>query len=77
MKDAPFKSDFAILDVKKGRQDLHKRIGRGEKVRVRIDLTLDTIHSDDDGVSREFSGRVTLVKEFKSPARAAKRSRRR
>jgi hypothetical protein len=72
MKDAPFKSDFAILDVKSGRAALAKRIGRGEKVRVRIDVVLDTQHSGDDGVSIEFSGNVSSVTQFKAPGRARK-----
>lgn len=72
MKDAPFKSGFAILDVKSGRAALAKRIGAGEKVRVRIDMVLDTRHSRDDGISIEFSGQVSSVKQFKAPARPRK-----
>jgi hypothetical protein len=51
-------SDFAILDVKDGRHELAKRIRAGEKFTVTFDLTLDTVHSKDDGVSIEFSGSV-------------------
>lgn len=76
MKDATFKSSFAVLDVKSGRKALAARIAAGEKVRVRIDMVLDTQHSGDDGTSIEFTGHVSSVKQFKAPlrARAPKRS---
>jgi hypothetical protein len=64
MQDAPFKSDFAILDVKKGRQALSKKIFAGRKVRVRIDMIIDTQWGSDDGVSAEFSGKVLSIKQF-------------
>lgn len=64
MKPAPFKSDFAILDVKAGRKALAKRIARGEKVRVLIDMVIEQQHGCDDGVSIEFSGTVQSVKQF-------------
>ncbi|WP_454629637.1 hypothetical protein [Bradyrhizobium cenepequi] len=69
MKSAPFKSGFAILDVQSGRSKLARRIAAGEKVRVRVDLVLDTQHSRDDGISIEFSGAVRSVKQFKQAAR--------
>jgi hypothetical protein len=65
MKPAPFKSDFAILDVKAGRKALAKRMARGEKVRVLIDMVIDRQHGNDDGVSIEFNGTVQSVKQFK------------
>lgn len=65
MQDAPFKSDFAILDVKKGRQALAKKIAAGGKVRVRIDMVIDCQHCRDDGTSIEFSGDVLSVKQFR------------
>lgn len=64
MKPAPFKSDFAILDVKSGRKALAKRMARGEKVRVLIDMVIEQQHGNDDGVSIEFSGTVQSVKQF-------------
>jgi hypothetical protein len=48
-------SDFAILDVKNGRVALAKRINRGERVPVTIRGYIDTVHSNDDGTSIEFS----------------------
>lgn len=63
MQTAPFKSSFAIVDVKGGRAALARRIQRGP-VRVRIDILLDNQHSRDDGTSIEFSGEVVSVKEF-------------
>ena len=66
MQDAPFTSTFAILDVKKGRHALAKKIAAGGKVRVRIDMEINAQWSDDDGVSIEFSGDVLSIKQFKS-----------
>lgn len=65
MQTAPFKSDFAILDVKAGRKALAKRIARGEKARVLIDMVIDCQHGNDDGVSIEFSGTVQSVKLYR------------
>jgi len=59
---APFKSDFLILDVKKGRRRLAERIARGQTITVWIKATLDTQHSRDDGTSIEFSGVVHVLK---------------
>jgi hypothetical protein len=72
MKSAPFKSTFAILDVKGGRDALARRLKAGEKVRVRVDMVLDSALSRDDGVSIEFGGAVQSVKQFKAPARGRK-----
>lgn len=58
-----FKSDFAILDVKQGRNALMKRVKVEGKVRVLIEAYIDHVHSNDDGVSREFGLVVTSVKE--------------
>jgi hypothetical protein len=63
MKQAPFKSDFALLDVKAGRFQLDKRLANG-KIRVRVDMTIDYAHGGDDGQSQEFSCTVLSVKEF-------------
>lgn len=67
MRDAAFKSDFAILDVKKGRQALAKKIFAGGKIRVRIDMLIDQQWGTDDGTSIEFSGKVLSVKQFAPP----------
>ena len=64
MQDAPFKSDFAILDVKEGREDLRFKIMNGGKVRVRVEMEIDTQWGADDGVSIEFAGDVLSVKQF-------------
>lgn len=66
MKTAPFKSDFALLDVKQGRAALFKRVMAGNKVRVIIEAEIDTVYGHDDGVSREFNCVVTSVKELQS-----------
>lgn len=71
MRAAPFKSDFAILDVKKGRAALAKRLKQFspfvpvKPIRVRVDMTIDRVHGADDGVSQEFSCTVLSVKEFR------------
>jgi hypothetical protein len=64
MKPAPFKSDFAILDVKRGRAALEKRIAKTGKVRVRVDMTIDYAHGNDDGTSIEFACTVHSVSEI-------------
>lgn len=64
MKDAPFKSTFALLDVKQGRHALAKKIEAGERVRVLVDLEINTKWSQDDGISIEFSGDVLSIKQF-------------
>jgi hypothetical protein len=65
------KSDFAILDVKAGRAALNKHFAKrprlGEcppKMRVPVTITgyIDGIHSNDDGVSREFSVVIQSVR---------------
>lgn len=70
MKTAPFKSDFALLDVKSGRAALEKRISKLEKagkgIRIRVDMMINYVHGGDDGVSQEFSCTVLSVKEFAS-----------
>jgi hypothetical protein len=63
-KPPSFKSNFAILDVTTGRDALLKRISKGEKVLVRVDLEIDAISSRDDGVSREFSCNVRGLKQL-------------
>jgi hypothetical protein len=65
MKPAKFKSGFAILDVMTGRRELERRVNcRGGSVRIRVDMTIDRVHGNDDGVSQEFSCTVLSVKEF-------------
>ena len=51
----PISSDFAILDVKRGRVELARRVNRGERIPVTIRGYIDTVHSQDDGTSIEFS----------------------
>lgn len=77
MKDAPFKSNFAIVDITRGRKIVGDTIKRGGKIRVRIDMTIDTVQHHFDGISQEFSGEVHSVKVFKQPARAPKKRARR
>lgn len=57
-------SDFIVIDVKDGRQDLQKRIEAGGQVRISVELVLSTVYSDDDGVSQEFGGDVISIKEI-------------
>jgi hypothetical protein len=67
------KSDFAILDVKAGRAALNKHFAKRPrlgvcppKMRVPVTITgyIEAVHSNDDGVSREFSMVVTKVKKL-------------
>ena len=61
-------SDFALLDVKKGRKKLFKYLGftpdgplPNEEKRIPITITgfIVGAYGDDDGVSREFQVEVT------------------
>lgn len=63
MRIAPFTSDFAILDVKRGRAALEKRLKCGP-LRVRVEMAIDRPHGSDDGTSQEFSCTVLSVKEY-------------
>lgn len=64
MKTAPFKSDFALLDVKNGRNALVKRVTKSGPIRVRVDMTIDYQWGGDDGTSIEFAGTVHSVEEY-------------
>lgn len=64
MKPAPFKSNFALLDVKQGRTALGKRLINDGALRVLVEMTIDYPHGSDDGTSIEFCCTVLSVKEF-------------
>lgn len=67
-----FTSDFALLDVKHGRDDLNIRVDeKSEKIPVLILGTIDDVWSGDDGVSREFSVSVIRVRELSVEERDA------
>lgn len=63
MKPAAFKSEFALLDVKTGRNALVKRLQKGP-VKVRVDMLIGYAAGHDDGTSIEFSCHVLSVKEM-------------
>jgi hypothetical protein len=53
-------SGFAILDVKRGRVQLARRVNRGEKrIPVTIRGYITEVHGNDDGTSIEFEVTVT------------------
>jgi len=54
----PLHTNFAIVDVQRGRKALAKQIKAGKTFRVHLIVDLDTQHSRDDGTSIEFSGDV-------------------
>ena len=67
-KDIKISSEFALIDVKKGRKALHKHFESRPKlgpcpdhlkIPVVIRGQIEGIYSDNDGVSREFSVEVT------------------
>lgn len=64
MKPAPFKSDFALLDVKTGRAALERRLKKSGPIPVRVYATIDYAHGSDDGTSIEFTCTVKSVEEF-------------
>ena len=61
---SPFKSDFLLLDVKRGREALARKIEAGGKVTVWIKATIEDARGigRDDGTSREFAAIVHNVK---------------
>lgn len=61
---SPFKSDFMLLDVKRGRHALARKIEAGEKVTVWIKATIEGAAGvgGDDGTSIEFAATVHNVK---------------
>lgn len=54
-------STYAMLDVKRGRVGLRKRLAKGEKVRVTIEGEIDAVFGGDDGTSQEFTVDVSKV----------------
>lgn len=54
-------SDFALLDVKRGRARLAKEIKSGPRIPVVIHGWIDHQWGDDDGTSIEFAVDVTKV----------------
>lgn len=56
-----FISDFAILDVKRGRAAMRALVDAGRRIPVTITGYVDHTHSRDDGTSQEFSVQVTRL----------------
>jgi len=57
-------SDFAILDVKRGRVELARRVNKGEtRIPVTIRGYITDVNSRDDGTSIEFAIDVTEAVE--------------
>jgi len=61
-------SDFVLLDIKRNRHALEKHVKAGGKLRVTIEVDLDTVWSRDDGTSIEFTGTPKLSKIEPLPA---------
>ncbi len=64
-----FSSDFALLDVKKGRAELERLVAKGYRIPITIRGFIQPGHQGvgtDDGVSREFSCDVTNVQVGKA-----------
>ena len=63
----PIDSGFAILDVKRGRAALRKRVesmGDGCRIPVCVVGHIVAVHGRDDGTSQEFSIDVTNADEI-------------
>src|ERR1035437_7281970 len=54
-------SDFAVLDVKRGRHRLLRTVQGGAAVPVKIEGVIDGVWGSDDGISNEFSLRITKI----------------
>lgn len=62
----PLDCTFAIIDIKRGRNALYKRMmdpATRPRIPVVIRGFITEVHSCDDGVSREFSLEVTSAEE--------------
>jgi hypothetical protein len=61
---SPYKSDFLLLDVKRGRQALARKIKAGGKVTFWIKATVEHAGGvgNDDGTSIEFGATVHSLK---------------
>lgn len=57
-------SDLALLDIKKGRNKIRKRVEKGEVIPVVITGYIDTVWSHNDGFSQEFAVCVTSAMEI-------------
>lgn len=65
MKYVPeISSDFAILDVKKGRKALDQMLLMEPSVRFKltIEAEVDYVWGGDDGISQEFALKVTSLR---------------
>lgn len=47
-------SDFAVLDVKNGREAVKRMVDTGKRIPVVIHGFIEDVWGNDDGVSREF-----------------------
>jgi len=61
MKPPLISSDFAIVDIKKGRNALAKYLRENARLSVVIHATLTEPYGNDDGVSIEFNADVTKI----------------
>lgn len=55
------KSEYAIIDVMKGRHKLEKHLLKRGPVRVMIEATLTCPYGSDDGTSIEFNANVHKI----------------
>ena len=63
---ARFKSDYAMLDITKGRTVLSRAVGgtsdgNGTRIPVKITGYIDGVFGQDDGTSQEFNVIVTKL----------------
>lgn len=56
-------SDFALLDIKRGRKKIAKRLEKSGPIEVLILGTIDRAWGNDDGTSIEFEMTVKSVQE--------------
>lgn len=57
----PFSSDYALLDVKKGRQKLAAHLKKHGPVKVLIEAEIEYPFGHDDGTSIEFVCKVNRL----------------
>lgn len=65
IKTMDIKSDFAILDVKKGRKRLRKHFELcGPPIKINLAAEIVGTWGGDDGTSQEFELRIITVQNF-------------
>ena len=61
MDPIKLQSDFALIDIRRGRKKLLNHVKKGGKCYVVVRGFIDSEHGNDDGTSREFNMEVEEI----------------